>query len=262
MNVAIFGGTFDPVHRGHLAVARAAQKTYKLGRIYFVPADIQPLKQHTPTTPYHHRYAMLALATRDEKTFIPSLMEAPPPQNAQRRRDSGATTLGEEVRRAPSFTIDTVRRFLAMLPKSDRLFFLIGMDSFMTISSWRQPEALLREVEFIVTSRPGFSLADIARSLPESMRPKDAVAKLFHHQPATGNLVVGGVTLHLLAGVEEKVSATQIRSSLACGRGVSRFLDDAVAAYIAKMHLYKQSAPRARRAAPARRKVVEIRDRK
>jgi nicotinate-nucleotide adenylyltransferase len=246
MNVAIFGGTFDPVHRGHIAVARAAQKTYKLGRIYFVPADIQPLKQHTPTTPYYHRYAMLTLATRDEETFNPSLMEAP----------------GKEVRRAPSFTIETVRRFRAQLPKSDRLFFLIGIDSFLTMRNWREPEALLREVEFIVTSRPGFSLADIARALPESMRPKDDVTKPFRHQPATGDLVVGGVTLHLLAGVEENVSATRIRSSLAGGRGVSGFLDDAVAAYIAKMHLYKQSAPRARRAAPAGRKAVQIRDRK
>ena len=246
MNVALFGGTFDPVHRGHIKVARAAQKAHKLGRIYFVPADIQPLKKHQAITPYHHRYAMLVLATRDEKTFIPSLLEAP----------------GEEARRTPSFTIDTVRRFRATLPKSDRLFFLIGIDSFLTIASWRQPESLLREVEFIVASRPGFSLADLAGALPESMRPKDAVTKPFARQPATGDLAIGGVTLHILADVEENVSATQIRSSLAGGRGVSRFLDDAVAAYIAKMHLYKSSAPRARRAAPGRRKVVTIRDRK
>jgi nicotinate-nucleotide adenylyltransferase len=246
LNVALFGGTFDPVHRGHINVARAAQKAYKLGRIYFVPADIQPLKQRQPVTPFYHRYAMLALATRDEKTFLPSLMEAP----------------GESPRRAPNFTIQTVRSFRATLPNSDRLFFLTGIDSFQTISNWREPEALLREVEFIVASRPGFSLADIARALPEAVRPSDAVTNPFAHQPATGDLVIGGVTLHILAGVEENVSATQIRSSLAHGRGVSRFLDDAVAAYIVKMHLYKSSASRARRAAPARRKVVTIRDRK
>ncbi|MGZ4831780.1 MAG: nicotinate-nucleotide adenylyltransferase [Terriglobales bacterium] len=246
MNVALFGGTFDPVHRGHLNVARAAQKAFDFGRIYFVPADIQPLKQKQAVTPFHHRYAMLALATREEKSFLPSLMEAP----------------GEEARRTPSFTIDTVRRFRATLAKSDRLFFLVGIDSFMTIANWREPEALLREVEFVVASRPGFSLADIARALPESMRPKDAVTKPFAHKPATGDLVIGGVTLHILAGVEENVSATQIRSSLAGGHSVSRFLDNAVAAYIVKMHLYKSSAPRARRAAPARRKVVNIRERK
>ena len=245
MNVALFGGTFDPVHRGHLAVARAAQTAHQLGRVYFVPADLQPLKQGQPVTPFYHRYAMLALATRAEKTFIPSLLEAP----------------GNDVRRAPSFTIDTVRRFRATLPKSDRLFFLLGIDSFLTIAKWREPEALLREVEFIVASRPGFSLADIAGALPASLRPRNAVAKPFQHQPASGDLALGGVTLHLLAGLKDKASATEIRGSVSRRRGVSRFLDEAVAAYIAKMHLYKSSAPRARRAAPARRKVASIRDR-
>ena len=232
MNVAIFGGTFDPVHRGHLNVARAAQQAYNLGRIYFVPADIQPLKQRRPVTPYHHRYAMLALATRDEQTFFPSLMEAP----------------GQAARRTPSFTINTVRRFRALLPKSDRLFFLLGIDSFLTIANWRQPEALLREVEFIVASRPGFSLAEIALALPQSMRPRDDDAvPLRRRRPAAGDLALSRVTLHILAGVKENVSATQVRSSLANGRGVSRFLDDAVAAYIAKMHLYRTSPPHARR---------------
>lgn len=248
MNVALFGGTFDPVHRGHLAVARAAQTAYNLGRIYFVPADIQPLKQRQPVTPFYHRYAMLALGTRDEKSFIPSLMEAP----------------AEEARRSPSFTIETIRRFRATLPKSDRLFFLIGIDSFLAIASWREPEALLREVEFIVASRPGFSLADVAQALPESMRPREAVTRPFRHQPATGDLALGGVTLHILADVEEKASATEIRKALAARRSISRYLDDAVAAYIAKMHLYQGSAasPRARRVPPGRRKVVGIRGRK
>jgi nicotinate-nucleotide adenylyltransferase len=245
MNVAIFGGTFDPVHRGHLNVARAAQQAYNLGRIYFVPADIQPLKQRQPVTPYLHRYAMLALATRDEKTFLPSLMEAP--QNQQQRRVSGAPPPGMVTRRTPSFTIDTVRRFRASLPKSDRLFFLLGIDSFLSIASWRQPEALLREVEFIVASRPGFSFADLARALPQSMRPKDEVAAPLRHRPATGDLVLGRLTLHILAGIKENVSATQVRSSLANGRAVSRFLDPTVAAYIAKMHLYRTSPPLPRR---------------
>lgn len=244
MNVAIFGGTFDPVHRGHLSVARAAQQAYDLGRIYFVPADIQPLKQRQPVTPYHHRYAMLVLATMDEKTFIPSLMEAP----------------GEEARRTPSFTIDTVRRFRATLPKSDRLFFLLGIDSFLHIAAWREPEALLREVEFIIASRPGFSLADIGKALPESMRPREAVSKLFQHQPATGELALGGVTLHILAGVEEDISATRIRAAAAAGRALDRLAGPAVAAYIRKMHLYKQASVRA--AVPRRRKVVSIRDKK
>ena len=227
INVAIFGGTFDPVHRGHLKVARAAQQAYNLDRVYFVPADIQPLKQRRPVTPYPHRYAMLALATRDEDTFLPSLMEAP----------------GVKAGRTPSFTINTVRRLRALLPKGDRLFVLLGIDSFLTIANLRQPEALLREVEFIVVSRPGFSLADVACALPQSMRPKDAVP--FRHPPATGDLVLGGLTLHLLAGVKENVSATEIRQAAATRQ--SRYLDPTVAAYIAKMHLYRTSPPHAQR---------------
>ncbi len=242
MNVAIFGGTFDPVHRGHLAVAGAAQRAYELGRIYFVPADIPPHKQRAAITPYYHRYAMLALATQGEKAFIPSLMEAP----------------GEEARRTPSFTLDTVRRFRALLPKSDRLFFLIGIDAFLDIAKWHEPEALLREVDFIVSSRPGFSLADVARALPASLRPAEALTRPFQKQPATGDLALGGVTLHLLAGVEEKVSASQVRAAAAEGRAIGRLLDERVVEYIRKMHLYKALAKAERRS----RKVINIRQTK
>ena len=77
MNVAIFGGTFDPVHRGHMAVARAAAKTFRLGQIHFVPADIPPHKLKQPLTPYYHRFAMIGLAVQGEKAFLPSLLEAP-----------------------------------------------------------------------------------------------------------------------------------------------------------------------------------------
>src|ERR1041384_5998378 len=98
MNVALFGGTFHPVPRGHLAVARAAQRAFKLGRIYFVPADIPPHKQRQPITDYLHRYAMLTLALRDEKTFVPSTMEAP----------VHSSNTGQGAK--PNYSIDTVRR--------------------------------------------------------------------------------------------------------------------------------------------------------
>ena len=223
MNVAIFGGTFDPIHRGHLAVARAARQRFDLKRIYFVPADIPPHKRKLVISAYHHRYAMVALAVAGEKDFLPSLMEAP----------------GEEALRAPSFSIETVRRFRSFLPRSDRLFFLIGIDAFLDIAKWREPEALLREAEFIVAARPGFSLADVANALPESLRPAKEVTKPFTHQPATGDVVLGGVTLHLLADTHENVSATQVRSAAAAGRATARWLPDTVAEYIRKTHLYQ-----------------------
>lgn len=228
MNVALFGGTFDPVHLGHLAVARAAQQRFQLGRVYLVPADIPPHKQKSPITPYHHRYAMLALATQDEKDLIPSLLEAP---EADGRSRWGA-----------NYSIDTVRRFKQTLKKSDRLFFLIGIDAFLDVAKWRDPEALLRECEFIVVSRPGFSLADVAGALPESMRPADAVLKPFREQAAKGDIVLAGAVIHLLEGVQKKVSATQVREAARAGRGINRLVPEPVAEYIKKMGLYRTSS--------------------
>jgi len=225
MNVAIFGGTFDPVHRGHVAVARAAAERFKLGRIYFVPADIPPHKQKQPLTPYYHRYAMLALALAGEKNFIPSLLEAP-----EVIQSEGALA---------SYSIDTVRRFKRRLKKSDKLFFLIGIDAFMDIAKWRSPVELLRECEFIVASRPGFSLSQVARALPEELRPAAQVAQIFQKQAATGELVLSGTTIHLLDVVNEPDSATKVRKAASSGRKIVNKVSDAVAEYIRKEQLYK-----------------------
>jgi len=221
MNIGLFGGTFDPIHRGHIALARAAQEAYQLGRIYFVPANLPPHKQRYPIAPYFDRYAMVALATIAEKTFLPSLLEAPEPQLRE------------------NYTIDTIRRLKPTLKKADRLFLLIGMDAFKDIAKWREPEALFRECEFIVASRPGYSLADVANSLPEKLRPSAAVIKPFAKHTATGDLVLPGVTVHLLENVHEKVSATAIREAVRAKRPLGRLVDPAVAEYIRKRELYK-----------------------
>ncbi len=245
MNVAMYGGSFDPVHRGHLAVARAAAERYKLGRVYFVPADIQPLKRNQQTTPYYHRFAMLSLALSGEKNFIPSLLEAP--EIIQQS--------GELV----SYSIDTVRRFKSNLRKSDRLFFIIGIDAFLSIAKWRSPVELLRECEFIVASRPGYSLGDVAAALPEELRPPEKVTKIFSKKDATGDIVHRGAVVHLLNDVEVPVSATEIRAAAAKGRPLTRFVGEAVADYIAKTKLYRGEADAGSPALPKRRKPAERR---
>jgi nicotinate-nucleotide adenylyltransferase len=240
MNIALFGGTFDPIHRGHLAIARAARERFDLGVVYFVPADVPPHKQKTPVSSFDHRYAMVALATAGEKSFVPSLLEAPPRyQNVLPFRDEAdLRERHESARIGPSYSIDTVRRVKATLPKSARLFFLIGIDAFLEIATWREPEALLREVEFIVASRPGFSLADVANALPERLRPRETGVSVFRKQPARGSIVLPGATLHLLDGVNEKVSATQIRAAAKGKKSTARLLPESVAEYIRKQGLY------------------------
>jgi nicotinate-nucleotide adenylyltransferase len=206
MNVAIFGGTFDPVHRGHLAVARAAQSAHKLGRIYFVPADIPPHKQRQPITSFHHRYAMLALALRGEAKFVPSLME-------------DSRQLPVASRQRPNYSIDTVRRFRALLGERDRLFFIIGIDAFLDIGTWYKPQELMREVEFIVVSRPGF---DFKNAPQRTQRETES-------------------RIHWLDGVSENVSSTKVREAVASRRYSKRLLDEAVVEYIRKEHLYQSS---------------------
>jgi len=233
MNIGLFGGTFDPIHRGHLALSRAARERFNLSRILFVPANVPPHKQRQPLLAFPHRYAMVALATAQEKDFAPSLLEAP--------EDSGGGSTGKEKTRAakPSYTIDTVKRLKQSFKKADRLFLLIGIDAFADIATWHQAETLFSECEFVVASRPGFSLADVANALPVSLRPRVEVTRPFHKQAATGDLVLKGVTIHLLDEVYQPISSTAIREAAAAGKPVGRFVEPAVADYIKKMGLYK-----------------------
>ena len=237
MNIGLFGGTFDPIHHGHMALARAAQERYQLGSIHFCPANIPPHKLRHPIASYFHRYAMVALATVNEKAFVPSLLEAPG------EAPSGATTgkkgQAEHTPPVANYTLDTVRRLKQTLRKSDRLFFLIGMDAFKDIATWHQATQLFRECEFIVASRPGYSLADVANALPQELRPKSAVTKPFSKQPAKGDLVLTGVTIHLLDNVNQNVSATAIREAVVAKRPLTKFVDAAVAEYIKKAGLYR-----------------------
>jgi nicotinate-nucleotide adenylyltransferase len=236
MNIGLFGGSFDPIHRGHIALARAAVERGSLRQVLFVPVGVPPHKQSQPLTAFVHRYAMVALALQDEKAFIPSLLEAP----IEVVRASGQPKPAVPAQAAPNYTIDTVGRLKKTLKKSDRLFFLIGIDAFRDIAKWRDSRALLAECEFIVASRPGYSLRDVAESLPEGLRPPESVTKPFQKQPATGDLVLPGLSIHLLEGVRQDVSATTIRAAAAQGKPLARWLDPRVAEYVRKTGLYRE----------------------
>ena len=227
MKIALFGGTFDPVHRGHIVVARAAVAKFELKQVWFVPADIPPHKQTTPITSFYHRYAMVALAVGGEKEFLPSLVEAPDLE-------------GQSAGRRPSYSVETVRRVKKSLGKSDQLYFLIGIDAFKDIAKWYKAEELLAECEFIVAARPGSSLAEVATALPPKLRPPASVTKLFRKQAMIEPLVLPGATLHFLPETHENVSATQIRAAVGRGGALKRLVPEAVAEYIVKERLYQR----------------------
>lgn len=197
MKIALFGGTFDPIHRGHLAVAQAAAEAFKLDRIHFVLADTPPHKQSKPITPYKHRLAMLELALEGEERFSASRIE-------ERRTKS---------RPEANYSIDTVRRFKQAMAKRDKLFFIIGMDSFLQLDKWKEPEALMTECEFIVVSRPGHA--------SKSAKPAFATK------------------VHLLQTVAVDISSTQIRETVAQGKPLEDLVPGTVAQYIKRHRLYR-----------------------
>ena len=213
MNVALFGGTFDPVHCGHLCAARAAQQAFGLDRIEFIPVARPPHKLDRPITAFAHRYAMVSLACAGAAAFVPSLLEGP-----------------EEGGGKANYSIDTVRKVAAQLPPPDRLYFLIGADAFLDLPHWREGTALIESCDFILVSRPGFSIAEIARVVPAELR---AGAE------KESSLPLRRSTLHLLPTVDSDVSSSGIREAVAAGRSLTGLVPDAVAEYIQKQGLYR-----------------------
>jgi nicotinate-nucleotide adenylyltransferase len=202
MNIALFGGTFDPVHNGHLAVARAVMgdPRFQLERIYFVPADWPPHKRHDAVTPYSHRYKMLELALEDEVWFTVSEIEA--------------CTPGKPL---PNYSINTVRRFRETLGPEDVLYFIVGSDAFQHVRSWRQPEALLLEARVIVVNRPGVTIAEAMKAVPEGSR-------LDH--------------IYFVESIAEDISSTAIRDAVARRRPLEDLVHPRVAEYIRTHGLY------------------------
>jgi nicotinate-nucleotide adenylyltransferase len=229
MNICLFGGTFDPIHNGHIMIARAAADRFNLKKVLFAPSDVPPHKHSKKLTPYADRYEMVVLALRDaeDKRFVPSAIE----------REMNE----EKGKHSPSYTIETLEKLAKGLKKSDRLFFLIGIDAFMDVAKWHRPEDVLRFCDFIVASRPGFSLADVARALPASLQPRASVMKPFAKSAAQGEFIHAGVQLHLLNTVKVDVSATEIRKVVASGRGLKKYVSPSVADYINENGIYKRT---------------------
>ncbi len=144
LRLAIFGGTFDPIHTAHTRVAREAADRFALDKVLFVPAAHPPHKPNGLTTPFEHRYRMVEIACREDARFEPSRLE----EGGER-----------------SYTIHTIEKLRATLAPDDVIYFLIGADAFAEIGSWHRSADVLRAVEFIVVSRPGYELKS-----PESAR--------------------------------------------------------------------------------------------
>jgi len=133
--IGIFGGTFNPVHVGHLAIAQAAQEKCKLDKVIFVPCAVPPHKRSTDLVAAHERYEMVRLAIKDNLNFAVSDYEI--------------------LKGGKSYSIDTVRYLRAKLPKGTKFFFILGEDWAGDLKTWREIDKLVKLVTFVVINRPG-----------------------------------------------------------------------------------------------------------
>jgi len=220
VRIALFGGTFDPIHAGHLETARTAARQYRLDQVVFVPTGSPPHKYGNRLTPFCHRLAMVALACAGERRFIPSLLEAP-------------TSDGR-----PHYSIQTTLAMKRALRRQDHLFFLIGIDAFLDLPHWRQYRRLLDEVDFIVVSRPGFDADEIRSIVPKGLL--DATAR----HTMSEVLRLRHTALYLLRGVDVPVASRDIREAVRRGRPVTGLVPPLVEEYIRKEGLYGPAAAR------------------
>jgi nicotinate-nucleotide adenylyltransferase len=221
MRIAFFGGTFDPPHLGHIAIALAASARLALDQVLVAPVATQPLKTSSDHADFADRLAMVRLAVAHQPGLVASDVDAALPN-------------GE-----PNYTFDTLQRLRRQLQTDDELFCLVGADSFLTLKRWHQCTELLLFCDFIVAGRPGFSLQQFQESLPPGVRntQEDREATFTRYTLAGP----GGRNsrLYLLSDLNQDISATEIRAALAEGVAQQTVLDPAVASYIHSHRLYQ-----------------------
>ncbi len=168
MRIGVLGGSFDPVHRGHLALAEGARDALRLDRVLLVPAARQPHKPAGPVASAEDRYAMLRLATRGRRGIELSDLELERP--------------------GPSYTVDTLRALRQSLPADGELFLLLGADAAADFPGWRDAEAIGRLATVVPCSRPGHALPDGDRSVVPVTTP-DVSATAIRRRVARGEPV-------------------------------------------------------------------------
>ena len=222
-SLALFGGTFDPVHCGHLAAARAARDRFHLDAVHFVVAGLPPHKHRKPLTPFVHRCAMAALACAGESRLAVSFAEAG-------RDFSGSATF---------YSVDLVREYRKRLPRGAHLYFLIGVDAFLEIGTWREAEKLLDSCDFLVVSRPGFRLDALQRALPPAVVRAEGRGTGERREGSGNILRLRHSSVNLISSVRVDASSTEIRRRAACGRSIRGMVPPAVEDYICKQALYR-----------------------
>lgn len=197
--IGVMGGTFDPIHCGHLVAAEQVIEGFRLDRVIFVPSGFPPHKQGRQVTDAEHRYNMVLLATLDHPRFEASRFEI----------DRGGL----------SYTAETILEFRQALGPDDKIYFITGADAILDVDSWYRVDDLFRACEFIAVTRPGYDLNGL-KALEVRLGPE----------------YFGRIHPYSVSGVA--ISSSEVRARLRQGRSVRYLVPNVVLEYIRKYGLY------------------------
>jgi len=218
--VALYGGTFDPIHLGHLEVARRLRELFALDEVVFIPAYVPPHKRKLNVSRALHRYTMLALATQSDKHLRVSTLELDAPEQP--------------------YTVETLGRIRTALGVATDVFFVMGADSWAEITTWHQWEQVLNASHHIVVTRPGYEIDTTHVTADVRDRIVD-LRRLEKHELGARLQDSIAARIYFTDAVNADVSATKIRELAANANRdqLSMLVPPPVADYILKYELYK-----------------------
>lgn len=224
MRIGVFGGTFDPIHCGHLLCAAQVREGLLLDRILFIPTGRPPHKQGSPVLAPHHRLAMTQLATNSYSDFFVSVLEVERP--------------------GCSYSVDTVAALQRQFSADAELYFILGSDAFEQIDSWKDTDRLLHSCHLVVVQRPGAAATAPYPVLQEKVKSRYPELEFLPPQPRGSGSVIRikgscyGVFFLPITALD--ISASEIRRRLRAGLGVTGMVPAEIEHYIVKYGLYRK----------------------
>ena len=219
MRIGLLGGTYNPIHLGHLRLAEEVRELFELKEVHFIPSLIPPHKKDETITPSHHRMAMVSLALRSNPAFIASEIEL--------------------RRQGPSYTIDTLQELHQTYGPKLQTYFILGIDAYLEIATWRRYQELFRLSHFVVVSRPGYQCKDIQQILPVEI-----AHEFCYNKKINGYLHCCGYFTYFRDIHRYEISSSEIRSFIREGRSIRYLVPEAVREYIEQKGLYQSPQPK------------------
>jgi nicotinate-nucleotide adenylyltransferase len=221
MTLGVLGGTFDPVHDGHVAAAVAAERALELRSVMLIPSRLPPHRPELARVSPMHRLAMTTLAAADHPSWSVSDVEL--------KRDG------------PSYTFDTLTELIQQGHPASQIFFITGADAFAEIATWSRYPAVLDLANFAVVARPGTTLDSLKKRLPDLAERMTTPAPLKSKSKAPAAKASEPTRIILIEAATPDISSTEIRRRLGAGESIAGLVPDFVATYLAHHRLYVEA---------------------